>query len=111
MTNRLATRTCVAACVAGFGFSGLSAARADAPLDTLVFGAAASQRAHGPAPDHSDTITGGLGEPARRLLPLETKDPLLSWQGGRMEFTLKVDPVKRNYVTIRLWGSDVTPTA
>jgi hypothetical protein len=84
------------------------AARADAPLDTLIFGTLASESAHELIAEHSDTVTGGLNETARRLLPTGEQDPNKSWEGGRVLFTLKVDPAKLNYVTIRLWGSDVT---
>ena len=51
----------------------------------------------------SEVVTGGLGEPARRLLPLQPE----SWAGGRVAFTLNIDPAKTNYATIKLWGSDV----
>jgi hypothetical protein len=54
--------------------------------------------------EHSEVIRGGLGEQARRLLPLQRS----SWEGGRVAFTLRVAPDKANYATIRLWGSDVT---
>jgi hypothetical protein len=97
-----------AALCAAVSLSALIACRADAPLDTLTFGSPASEQAHGLVPDHSDTIAGGLAESARRLLPLETTDPQQSWSGGKLAFTLKVDPAKVNYVTVRLWGSDVT---
>jgi hypothetical protein len=72
--------------------------------DVLIFGDAVSERQHHLEPGRSETIQGGLGEPARRLLPLE----VASWEGGQMAFTLKIDPERQNYVTIRLWGSDVT---
>ncbi len=47
-------------------------------------------------------IAGGLEQPARQLLPLEP----VSWDGGRVSFTMKVDPVQPNYFTVKLWGSD-----
>ena len=72
--------------------------------DTLQFGSIASEQAHGLTANLSDTIVGGLGEPARRLLP---QNPA-SWEGGRLAFTLKIDPAKPNYITARLWGSDVS---
>ncbi|MGC3990865.1 MAG: hypothetical protein QM796_14540 [Chthoniobacteraceae bacterium] len=85
---------------------------ADNILDTVQFGgttgAAASETAHGlsvlPTSAASDTVTGGLGQPARRCLPLSTVDIY----GGALNFTMAVDPVRRNYFTIRLWGSDDT---
>ncbi|BCM94179.1 hypothetical protein IAD21_06082 [Abditibacteriota bacterium] len=73
-------------------------------IDSLTFGSAASEAAHELNAPNSDTVVGTLGEPARRLLPLAPA----RWEGGRMSFTLKVDPVKINYVTVRLSGDDVT---
>src|SRR5207253_415222 len=61
---------------------------APSPMDTLVFGAPDSERAHALSAVDSDTITGGLGESARRLLPQEP----VSWEGGRASFAMKVDP-------------------
>jgi len=72
--------------------------------DTLVFGDAASESAHHFADTRSETISGGLGESARRLLAPAVEN----WEGGRMSFTLAVDPVKQNYASVRLWGSDAT---
>jgi hypothetical protein len=73
-------------------------------LDLLTFGDAASEQAHAFKGEQSETIKGGLDEPARRVLPSAPA----SWQGGRMSFTLKVDSEKPNYFTIRFWGSDTT---
>lgn len=73
--------------------------------DVLIFGDAASEQAHGVEATQSEIITGGLSEPARRLLAPAAKD----WQGGRVSFNLKVDPEKLNYATVRLWGSDTSP--
>ncbi len=72
--------------------------------DVLIFGDAESEEQHNLDSGRSEKITGGLGESARRLLAPETGN----WEGGRIAFTLKVDPEKQNYITIRLWGSDVT---
>ena len=77
--------------------------QAGEPLDTLIFGSADSERGHSLTAQRSDVIAGGLGESARRLLPLEPQ----SWEGGSTAFTLKVDPHQRTYVTLRLWGSDL----
>ena len=73
-------------------------------LDTLTFGNTESEQAHGVAATGSDTLRGGLGQSARRLLPLRPA----TFEGGTLAFTMKVDPAKPNYVTIRLWGSDVS---
>jgi hypothetical protein len=80
------------------------AGESPAILDTITFGDAASETNHASACRNSEIINGGLGEPARILLP--QADP--AWEGGRVSFTLKVDPLNQNYATIRLWGSDAT---
>jgi len=72
-------------------------------LDTLVLGNEPSETAHRASADHSEVIAGGLGEKARRMLP----GGALPWQGGVLAFSLKVDPEKQNYFTIRLWGDEV----
>lgn len=73
-------------------------------VDTMVFGDRAVEQAHHFSSAQSEMVSGGLGEPARRLLPLQPAD----WRGGSMAFTMKTDPVRPNYATIRLWGSDVS---
>ncbi len=73
------------------------------PLDTLTFGLPDSEKSHALTADRSDILTGGLGEPARRLLPLAAP----TWEGGRVSFTLKVDPDRPTYLTARFWGSDI----
>lgn len=72
-------------------------------LDSLVLGNESSESAHRASADHSGVVVGGLGEKARRLMP----GGALPWQGGALKFSLKVDPEKQNYFTIRLWGDDV----
>ena len=76
-----------------------------APLDTLSFGVGASEKAHGLVATLSEVKAGGLGESSRLLLP--GGDP--AWQGGVLKFTVKVDPGRQNYFTLRLWGGDVSP--
>jgi fibronectin type 3 domain-containing protein/regulation of enolase protein 1 (concanavalin A-like superfamily) len=80
-----------------------SALRA-AALDTVVFGDAASESSHAMSAPDTEVIGGALGEPARRALPQATVD----LYGGSFTFTMAVDPVRRNYVTVKLWGSDDT---
>lgn len=72
-------------------------------LDTVVLGDAPSEGAHRVTAERSDVICGGLGKPARRLLPREP----VSFEGGAVAFTLKVDPQRQNYVTVKLWGSTI----
>lgn len=44
----------------------------------------------------------GLGEAARRMLPREPA----YYYGGEMTFRMEVDPVKQNYLSAKLWGSE-----
>ncbi|MBP2157889.1 MULTISPECIES: hypothetical protein [Asticcacaulis] len=81
------------------------------PTDILVFGDEASERAHLVTAETSDVIRGGLGQPARRLLPLKpgpgnTPGNTDEWRGGSVAFQLKVEGGRQNYLTVRLWGSD-----
>jgi len=80
------------------------AAENPAPLDDIAFGNPASEVGHGLKATHSDLTTNQPGESARILLP--SGEP--AWDGGRLAFTLAVDPVKQNYATARFWGSDAT---
>ncbi len=82
------------------------AASAAAPVDTLVLGDPASERAHAVKATGAEVITGLLGEPARRLLPPESTDIF----GGTMAFDLKVDPTAPNYLTVRFSGNDAAPS-
>ena len=72
-------------------------------VDELLLGNKASERTHGLLGSNSIIITGGLGESARQLLPLEGNNI----EGGNIAFAMKVDPLKQNYVTVRFWGSDI----
>ncbi|GAA4629611.1 hypothetical protein GCM10023196_051640 [Actinoallomurus vinaceus] len=79
------------------------AARAPGPLDTLVFGDATSEKAHGLTAALSDVVaTGGLGQSARVLRPT---DPVGFW-GGRLAFTMACAPTGTTYVTVKLWGDE-----
>lgn len=71
-------------------------------IDLITFGDPHSERGHDFSETRSERLTGGLNQPARRLL---SGGPY-SWQGGEIEFTLKVDPKEQNYFTVKLWGSD-----
>lgn len=72
-------------------------------VDTLVFGEEASESAHLAVGVLWDRTSGGLGEPCRRLLP----GGEAPWRGGSVRFSLGIDPERRNYFTLRLWGGDV----
>lgn len=71
-------------------------------VDEIILGNTVSEETHALTADGARIITGGLGEPARQLLPLSPA----SWDGGSITFTMKVNPDAQNYVTVRLWGSD-----
>ena len=72
-------------------------------IDTLVFGDDASETAHRLAAEFSKAEAGGLGQPARVLLP----GGPTPWQGGVMKFVVRVHSERQNYFTLRLWGGDV----
>ena len=92
--SRIAAIALLAAC------AGRAAAAAN--VDMLRFGDAGSERQHHLTADQSEAVRGGLGEPARRLLPLSPA----SFDGGSVSFDLAVDPARQNYLTVKLWGSD-----
>lgn len=73
-----------------------------APLDTLIFGDASSESAHSLITTDTEVVAGALGEPARRALPRASVDIY----GGDFTFTITVDPIRRNYVSVKLWGGD-----
>lgn len=71
-------------------------------LDAVFFGQVESEQSHQLSQISSEVVRGGLGEPARQLLPLNP----VSYNGGSVSFTLAVDPANQNYFTVKLWGSD-----
>lgn len=71
-------------------------------IDQIVFGSTSSEKAHAFMGTNTEIISGGLDEKARRMLP---GGPHL-WEGGSMEFKMKVNPLQQNYVTVKLWGGD-----
>ncbi|HEX3356897.1 MAG TPA: dockerin type I domain-containing protein [Tepidisphaeraceae bacterium] len=73
-------------------------------LDQIIFGNTSSETTHAFNSVSTQVISGNLGQPARRELPLSPNQV----NGGSMTFTLAVDPVKRNYFSIKLWGGDDT---
>jgi hypothetical protein len=93
-----------ASAAAGAPLAESSVAATAAPLDTVVFGNSASETAHGFSSVNSQVIAGNLSQPARQLLPYST--PTVN--GGEVTFTVAVDPVQRNYFTLKLWGGDDT---
>ena len=92
---------CIASCaLATLAACGPNRASAGNALDRINFGDAASEHAHHFAPDSlpADLPLAGLG-----ALRQTFRAPSLN---QRLRFMLAVDPVKQNYVTIRLWGGD-----
>lgn len=79
-------------------------AHAQSILDQVSFGDSSSESSHAFTSVLSESFTGSLSQPARRLLP---KNPV-EVNGGDMTVTMAVDPVKRNYFSVKLWGGDDT---
>jgi hypothetical protein len=73
-------------------------------LDTIIFGNTLSESGHSFASNSTQVIAGNLAQSARQELPLSP----LAVNGGDMTFIMAVDPVKRNYFTVKLWGGDDT---
>lgn len=73
-------------------------------LDTIIFGNTTSETNHSLISNTTQIIGGALSQSARQCLPLSTVDI----NGGDLTFTMKIDPSKRNYVTVKFWGEDET---
>ncbi|MDR3406090.1 MAG: hypothetical protein P4L99_26625 [Chthoniobacter sp.] len=78
-------------------------AHAAPTIDDLVLGDAASEAQHQLTASKSEVVPGAMKQPARRLLPGGDQP----WEGGRLSFTMKVDPKQPNYFTARFWGDEV----
>src|SRR5436305_14490640 len=83
------------------------AAAPPSAVDQLTPGDAGSESAHQVTAEKGEVVKGALDQPARRLLP-GGEQP---WEGGRFGFTMKVDPGRPNYLTVRLWGGEPNPNA
>ena len=86
--------------IAGAGAFRVSAS--EAIVDSLIIGDPASEKNHQLKADGAKRSTGGLEEQTLQLLPSGTK----AWESLPIEFTLKTDPEKQNYLTARFWGGD-----
>lgn len=75
------------------------------PVDVLLMGDPASEAAHGFTAEASQPRQGALGQSSRVFLPLADGD----WRGGSARFKLKVNGGTQNYLSVRLWGEDVSP--
>ena len=80
----------------------LPADQPTAVMDDISFGDGQSEQSHGLKAEKSESFRGGLDQPARKLLPGGSHP----WEGGTLEWNMKVDPNAQNYVTVKLWGSD-----
>jgi len=67
-------------------------------LDFIQLGDKVSESVHNVVAPNTRIITGGLGEICRQIEP-----------GGEISFTVRCDPDNQNYLTVKLWGSDVNP--
>ncbi|HEX9045901.1 MAG TPA: fibronectin type III domain-containing protein, partial [Verrucomicrobiae bacterium] len=74
-------------------------------LDTVIFGNANSETAHAFVGPNTAVITNTAISPAQVARQGLTNNPVAVY-GGALTFTLKVDPVWRNYFTVKLWGGD-----
>lgn len=72
------------------------------PTDRITFGEKTSEQAHSLTATLSESVDGAMGLPARRLIAGGDK----AWTGGSLDFKIRVDPVRQNYVTVKFWGSD-----
>ncbi|MDO5396968.1 MAG: S-layer homology domain-containing protein [bacterium] len=68
----------------------------DDVLDSVILGNEESEKAHNADVGKSVAGYGGLGDTYRQLYPGDDK----IW------VTMKVDPYKMNYITVKLWGSE-----
>ena len=72
-------------------------------LDAFRPGDEASEKAHAFSGKQT-AVVNTLGVPGRKILKPEKE----SWQSAPMRFRLKVDPGRKNYITVKFWGGDVT---
>jgi Putative Ig domain len=70
--------------------------------DIVIFGDSLSETAHKVVASNTRKITGNLNQPARQCLAPATSNIY----GGSITFTMSVDSVYRNYVSLKFWGGD-----
>lgn len=80
----------------------LTALAAQPALDGLNFGVADSEAAHAVTASQSEVRKGAMDQPARILLPGGAQP----WEGGKVSFKMKVDPVLPNYFTAKFSGDE-----
>jgi fibronectin type 3 domain-containing protein len=86
--------------------SGIAIAAGSNALDRIDFGNAGSEQAHAFDSGSSSLPYAGIGALGQSFRqPLSNGVPGVA-SNGILSFTMTVDPVKQNYLTVRLWGSD-----
>jgi len=75
-----------------------------AVIDEINFGDFLSEWNHDVGGENNRSETNGLNGLNCRLV--KAPQPFADY-GGSIEFTIACDPVKQNYLTIKLWGSDI----
>ncbi|WP_151481050.1 fibronectin type III domain-containing protein [Streptomyces albicerus] len=73
-------------------------------LDLVDFGDADSEAAHDLYAPDSAVVDGNAGDRARVAKPLATP----GIKAGDLRFTMKVDPLHQNYLTVKFWGGDTS---
>ncbi|MDX2599917.1 discoidin domain-containing protein [Streptomyces caniscabiei] len=84
----------------GSGIAGGGAGR----LDLVDFGDADSEAAHDFHGPDTEVVDGHAGDRARVARPLATPGV----KGGDLRFTVAVDPVHQNHLTVKFWGGDTS---
>ncbi|MFJ2256994.1 Tat pathway signal protein [Streptomyces sp. NPDC087844] len=74
-------------------------------LDLLDFGDPDSESAHHLDAPGSAVVNGNAGDRARVAKPLATP----GIRTGDLRFTVRVDPLHQNYLTVKFWGGDSSP--
>jgi hypothetical protein len=72
-------------------------------VDAVRFGQRSSESRHQLKEKSSEIVNGELGLRARQLMP-NGED---NWRGGKITFTMKVDPERPNYFTAKFWGGEM----
>ena len=79
--------------------------KAQSSLDAIVFGNTSSETAHSFVGPNTAVITNASISPAQTARRGLTNNPVTIY-GGSLTFKLAIDSVRRNYFTVKLWGSD-----
>lgn len=74
-------------------------------LDTIIFGNQSSEAEHSFIGPNTIIITNNVVSPAQTARQCLTNNPVTIY-GGSLTFQLRIDPVWRNYFTVKLWGGD-----